>query len=84
MREKFYYAILSNGMSRADCKIRMTRSLVPRRNLMIIRADGKHRLVRKVYLHEFRNDIKWRRIVRDRQHRRVLRWLRKAKRKESR
>ena len=84
MREKFYYAILSNGMSRAECKLRMTRSLVPRRNLMIIRADGKHRLIRKIYVHEFHGDIKWRILVRRYQHHKVLRWLRKAKRKESR
>jgi hypothetical protein len=84
VREKFYWAILSNGMSRAECKLRMVRSLVPRRNLMIIRADGKHRLIRKVYVHEFHGNLKWRISVRDYQHRRVLRWLKKAKRKELR
>jgi hypothetical protein len=84
VREKFYYAILSNAMTRAECKLCMSRSLVPRRNLRIIRADGKYRLIRKVYAHEFHGDIKWRRMVRDRQHHRVLRWLRRAKRKESR
>ena len=84
MRNKFYYAILSNGLSKVECKIRMTRSLVPRKNLMIIPVDGKYRLIRKVYLHEFHSDIKWRLSIRKWDHPRVLRWIRKVKRKESR
>jgi ribosomal protein L24E len=61
----------------------MAKSLVPRKNLMIIPADGKYRLVRKVYFHEFHN-FKWRVLVRRRHHPRVLRWLKKMKRKELR
>lgn len=84
MREKFYWAILSGKLTKYGCQKFKAKSLVSRKNLRVVAVDGKYRVVRRIYYHEFHGDIKWRRLIRDRQHRKVLRWLRKAKRKESR
>ncbi|HEC87921.1 MAG TPA: hypothetical protein ENI52_01235 [Thermoplasmata archaeon] len=78
-KPKFYWAILSNKLNKAEVHIRIARSLVPRRNLRVIRVDSKYVIIRKIYQEEFKNDKKWRIHVRDYQHPRVLRWLKKIK-----
>jgi|GEM_PF-3509627 len=83
-RPEFYYAILSNKLTRAECRMRMVRSLVSRKNLKIIPVDGLYVLVRRIFFHEFRGDLVWRESVRRYHHPRVLRWLRKLDKKKAR
>ena len=82
----FYWAMLSNALTKAECLYRKARSNVCTANLMIVpdpdpKYKNKFRLIRKIYYSEFGDDYKWRRCVRECHHQRVLKLLKRIRRK---